>query len=786
MASSLSYYAQQQPHYITPTEDSTLLSGVHGRQRRQERNIRKLDLQRARRYGMSEPAKNGRIKYTYAGVVFIYDPKTNREVTSFPAPDKFLATSGTTCSDPVLLSKVPQFDTEFMKRQHQFDCRRVFQEKEKWKSHSVLVVDMSGSMRRDDVSGARCRSDGVWMIIARDFVKQQLDTKLASLYDVVSVVVMQDDAMVMVRCEPMDWVLYNKLLDFREWTTMRPSGPGNYMPALERAEQLLDINPLGSCSLSILFFSDGKPSDRGDFRETMGQMAAKYRRRLTVTCVGMADEQEESFDTLTSMVEEAESYGAVASFHKPTLSTDSLSNVMSSLVTSLTSSRTELTDMATGNSRIVRTDVKRERNDAPDDIRLTHEWETYRNNSNTHYVCRIWSWDHKKNDFILLMDPRCIFCYKLVGRADWEANDFKGFLCPKCEACYICFECKHNGKYKAKHYLSEECHQWLKDRRNNKILRQPITSFSVAMKKPIFGEGVERIVHKFRFLDDEGNFVGPKMVAKESRFVDQGNRGTTAQKMDYVREFMRTQALASEFARKFNDVLDSLVDHFAKEHYDWIRKFPRIHFLEPMVVEAIADGLDYNFLIEKMLEGKYEKYNSNMGMVKGQAGNVPKDELNGLCAGLGAVHLGAIEEGDSEDEDEEDSDDEGGVDAIFDRKESTPVHGVYQDVRDEDFPQAFSHFTYEKSNKNLMVVDLQGIFSIQPDGSRQYWLTDPVIHKKKRVGRQGAKSRPLRNWNFGRTDRGEQGMTAFWATHQCTDACRLLGLEEHKNVPPTL
>ena len=33
---------------------STLLSGVHGRQRRQERNIEKIDLKRARRYGMME------------------------------------------------------------------------------------------------------------------------------------------------------------------------------------------------------------------------------------------------------------------------------------------------------------------------------------------------------------------------------------------------------------------------------------------------------------------------------------------------------------------------------------------------------------------------------------------------------------------------------------------------------------------------------------------------------------------------------------------------------------
>ena len=77
------------------TEHSTLISGTHGRDRREERGIEKIDLQRARRYGMKEAAHHGREKYTYGGIVFIYDPWRKREVTSFPAPDASLATSGT-------------------------------------------------------------------------------------------------------------------------------------------------------------------------------------------------------------------------------------------------------------------------------------------------------------------------------------------------------------------------------------------------------------------------------------------------------------------------------------------------------------------------------------------------------------------------------------------------------------------------------------------------------------------------------------------------------------------
>lgn len=82
--------------------------------------------------------------------------------------------------------------------------------------------------------------------------------------------------------EPIDWVLYNKLVDvdMREWTELRPSGPGNYMPALDAAERLLSFNPNSSCSLSLMFFSDGRPSDKGAFSERMGKIAAKYGRRL--------------------------------------------------------------------------------------------------------------------------------------------------------------------------------------------------------------------------------------------------------------------------------------------------------------------------------------------------------------------------------------------------------------------------------------------------------------------------------------------------------------------------
>jgi len=161
-----------------------------------------------------------------------------------------------------------------------------------WTSHSVLVIDMSGSMRRDDVNGARCRSDGVWMALARDHVQAQLKTKARTGTDLISVVVMREHAEVVMKFEPTDWVLYNELLDMREWSTIRPHGPGNYMPALDLANKLLLENMGGSCALSLLFFSDGKPSDSGNFAKKMKKIPSAFGRRLSITCIGMAEEGE--------------------------------------------------------------------------------------------------------------------------------------------------------------------------------------------------------------------------------------------------------------------------------------------------------------------------------------------------------------------------------------------------------------------------------------------------------------------------------------------------------------
>ena len=74
--------------------------------------------------------------------------------------------------------------------------------------------------------------------------------------------------------------------------------------------------------------------------------------------------------------------------------------------------------------------------------------------------------------------------------------------------------------------------------------------------------------------------------------------------------------------------------------------------------------------------------------------------------------------------------------------------------------QAFSHYTWITSGKQLLVCDLQG----KRDGSGVI-LTDPVIHDSVSVLHHGA------------TNLGEKGIHRFFQLHKCNDICRAMQLE---------
>ena len=86
------------------------------------------------------------------------------------------------------------------------------------------------------------------------------------------------------------------------------------------------------------------------------------------------------------------------------------------------------------------------------------------------------------------------------------------------------------------------------------------------------------------------------------------------------------------------------------------------------------------------------------------------------------------------------------------RKHNNNFGSVSDDERNT--PQAFSHFTYEASNHELLAVDIQGVGDL---------YTDPQIHT-------------LNGHDFGKGNLGVLGFQKFLSTHRCNSICRYLKL----------
>jgi len=218
----------------------------HARQRSRERGVDSRKAVEALKEGEVKQADFGRWMCKRDGCVAIVDKDWSKILSVWHEP-----------SNGIELCK--QQITPDMMKDHICAVRRA-RDNSTWTSHTVAVVDQSGSMRKLDMDSYTMRFDVVWLTLALSVVANGLRSKERTDTDMLSVVTMQNSSEIVIAHEPFDWILYNKIVDLLRSSI--PCQGGCYKPALETAAALFDMSRSRRCALSLVFLSDGRPSDQ--------------------------------------------------------------------------------------------------------------------------------------------------------------------------------------------------------------------------------------------------------------------------------------------------------------------------------------------------------------------------------------------------------------------------------------------------------------------------------------------------------------------------------------------
>lgn len=606
------------------TQDISLVSHTHGRARRSERNIMRQELQAAIKYGTVEHANPGRdgsrrYRYTYNGVVYITDATSRHEITSWRTDGKDEGNGFVAHAEIALAGKG---------------------------SHAVLIVDSSGSMKANDVPGYKSRAAAVYDCLVRDFVREQVKTGAAEDV-VVSLITMSDQATVEILTQPLD----EKLVATIERIGRRnPKNHGNYIPALDKALEIMTADAPNRGSVLLLLFSDGAPSDQrlmecehriqvfGIDRKqdpVMGHRSAgsawacraKLHERVKTDCLQRVQKMGLVFGkdkvvlrTLAfgpknedfKLLEEMAAAVPRGEFQKLGLDANKLRTAFSSLSSSMTELRTEgggraLTRRDKVVNKLQNVDVSSEM------VRGSLGWWIY---------CFIdlrgkFEFDTSAKQLVLAaLSP--------------EANGLAFFQEPFAEGAerfvYRCTEILVPGERRLVWYEQGV-------RANNKDIM-------MAQRK------------------------GLRLVAKEAKDTENLALGRA-----FHETFARVQADAAKLADAFNQSCSWV---YARQ--EWTVSFLPTNLYH--CYDVTYKNYEAWVLVEPELDGKFTKWNNNAGAVR--TGSAPPSR--------GGNALGGIVE---EDEDE---DEDGAID-------------------NDDVPQAFSHYSYEYSRGKQLVCDLQGVWN---------------------------------------------------------------------------
>jgi hypothetical protein len=460
------------------TDELTVLSTLHGRARRQLRDITIFDLQSAVKHGTKTPGRRcfrtglPRWKYVYGNVVYITDSTSTVEVTSY--------------KEAVSIQPAPI--TKVMRARHEEDLRTLRDDPQLCTTHSIIIIDQSGSMRTSDVSGFRTRSEAAYGVLALEYIAEQLHARGDDgTVDAMSIIEMNDVGTLVVDRQPLDWVLFNTVLERQQQAT--PRSHGNYNQSLLLAESLIDREIHESVGIeledlpayAVVLLSDGKPSDRlpeeSSARESIiSHIASILKDKLTFCTIGLGA-SDSDFGTLSSMVTAATVEGAEGKFEFAQLSAAKLSETFSSLSTTMTATRMEMLSVKADPGKELKKIQLR------DDRLLQTERRLKRY---TQSVSR-WRYDHEK--------------YDRRHKYPWTEIDFMNR-----NAC------------------------------------------GFEMEEDPFGKGAERLAYMFHEVDREGSRLGKAMVAKDSIRIASEERKVRFHE-NFCRAQRKANKLAEKFNR---------------------------------------------------------------------------------------------------------------------------------------------------------------------------------------------------------------------------------------------
>eukprot|EP00934_Nitzschia_sp_Nitz4_P004170 Nitzschia sp. Nitz4//scaffold209_size42451//23717//25822//NITZ4_007359-RA/size42451-processed-gene-0.62-mRNA-1//1//CDS//3329541703//4160//frame0 len=322
------------------TEEITVLSSLHGQARRKLREISKLTLKQAVKYGTKERTRNDpktglpRWKFTFGNVVYITDHTCRVEVTCF--------------REPLDIQEAPI--TPAMEESHAKNCHILKNNPLLCTSHTYVILDQSGSMRTCDVPGFRNRSQAAFGCLALDYVSQQLCSQPIDQpgADSFTLIEMNATGTETISQVPIDWILFNTLV--RRQKQAKPKSHGNYLDSILKARELIEqqINSLGVLDYAeyppfvLVFLSDGIPSDmdkEGDWLEEVSDLCARLKTKLSILCMTAGPQDNEHSRAMQNIIETAKNYGCETHLIHAGVSAEGLTGGFSSACRTVTTAR---------------------------------------------------------------------------------------------------------------------------------------------------------------------------------------------------------------------------------------------------------------------------------------------------------------------------------------------------------------------------------------------------------------------------------------------------------------